>query len=98
MNSGEPAWGYCSKKHRLPSSGFHHSESALLSLLEDDVPTLLERHAGCASRPLEVSDNTAGALGGGMFIGDCYESSQRSGICSILSSQANRLSAMQVRE
>lgn len=42
--------------------------------------------------------NTAGGLGGGMFIGDCYESSQRSGICSIFSSKKNGLSAMQVKD
>ena len=97
-SSGSPAWGYCSKKRRLPSSGFDHSESALRSLLQIDVPTLLERHEGCASRPLVVLGNTAVGLGGGMFIGDCYESSQRSGICSIFSSKKNGLSAMQVKD
>lgn len=97
-SSGSPAWGYCSKKRRLPSSGFDHSESALRSLLQIDVPTLLERHEGCASRPLAVLGNTAGGLGGGMFIGDCYESSQLSGICSIFSSKKNGLSAMQVKD
>jgi hypothetical protein len=81
----------------LPSAGFEYEEASLHALLQTDVATLLELHPGCASRPLEVVDNSAGGMGGGMFIGDCDESSQRSGFCSIFSSKADLLSAMRVR-
>ena len=90
------AWGYCTSKKRLPSSGFDHSEDILKDVLRKNISTLLRLFPGCGGRPLEVAKNIAGSWGGGMYLSDCDKSAERSGICPLLNSHAKRLSAMQV--
>ena len=90
------AWGHCSSKKRLPSSGFQHNETDLHRLLHLDLPTLLTRHPGCGTNPLMVKANEAKGSGGGLYMSNCDKSAERSGRCTLLDTQADRLSAMQV--
>ena len=92
----KPAWGHCSAKRRLPSSGFHYDLTALQKLSKLDLATLLTRHPGCGTRPLEVTENVARSSGGGIYISGCDKSAERSGRCTLLDTRADRLSAMQV--
>ena len=92
----EMSWGFCSKKKRLPSKGFQYDETILKASLQVSLSTLLSLYPGCASRPLEVTNNVAGSLGGGMYISDCDKSAQRFGKCSVFNGQANSLPSMHV--
>ncbi len=94
--SSKPAWGHCSAKRRLPSSGFQYDLTALQKLSKIDLATLLTRHPGCGTRPLEVTRNVARSSGGGIYISGCDKSAERSGRCTLLDTRADRLSAMQV--